>query len=58
MSPIADTANFIVYPQARPDPSDGNSFNWIAKVPGTFDDVPFFNSLIDTISSNLSNRSE
>ena len=34
MSTIADTANFIiVYPQARPDPSDGNSFNWIAKVP-------------------------
>ena len=53
MSPIADTANFIVvYPQARPDPSDGNSFNWIAKVPGTFDDVTFFSSLIDTIASN------
>ena len=53
MSPIADTANFIVvYPQARPDPSDGNSFNWIAKSPGTFDDVPFFSSLIDTIASN------
>lgn len=53
MSPIADTANFIVVcPQARPDPSDGNSFNWIAKVPGTFDDVPFFSSLIDTIASN------
>ena len=53
MSPIADTANFIVvYPQARQDPSDGNSFNWIAKVPGTFDDVPFFSSLIDTIASN------
>jgi len=53
MSPIADTANFIVvYPQARQDPSDGNSFNWIAKVPGTFDDVHFFNSLIDTIASN------
>ena len=53
MSPIADTANFIVvYPQARPDPSDGNSFNWIAKVPGTFDDVPFFSSLIDKIASN------
>ena len=53
MSPIADTANFIVvYPQARPDPSDGNSFNWIAKVPGTFDDVSFFSSLIDTIASN------
>ena len=53
MSSIADTANFIVvYPQARPDPSDGNSFNWIAKVPGTFDDVPFFSSLIDTIASN------
>ena len=53
MSFIADTANFIVvYPQARPDPSDGNSFNWISKVPGTFDDVPFFSSLIDTIASN------
>ncbi len=53
MSPIADTANFIVvYPQARPDPSDGNSFNWISKVPGTFDDVPFISSLIDTIASN------
>ena len=53
MRPIADTADFIlVYPQARPDPSDGNSFNWISKVPGTFDDVPFFSSLIDTIASN------
>ncbi|MDC1203948.1 T9SS type A sorting domain-containing protein [Salibacteraceae bacterium] len=53
MRPIADTADFIlVYPQARPDPSDGNSFNWIPKVPGTFDDVPFFSSLIDTIASN------
>ncbi len=53
MSPIADTANFIViYPQARPDPSDGNSFNWIPKVPGTFDDVPFISSLIDTIAIN------
>ena len=53
MSLIADTANFIVvYPQARPDPSDGNSFNWISKVPGTFDDIPFFSSLIDTIASN------
>ena len=53
MSSIADTANFIVvYPQARPDPSDGNSFNWIPKVPGTFDDVPFISSLIDTIASN------
>ena len=52
MSSIADTANFIVvYPQARPDPSDGNSFNWIAKVPGTFDDVTF-SSLIDTIASD------
>ena len=28
MGPIADTADFIlVYPQARPDPSDGNSLN-------------------------------
>ncbi len=53
MRPIADTAEIIlVYPQARPDPSDGNSFNWIPKVPGTFDDVPFFSSLIDTIASN------
>ena len=53
MRPIADTADFIlVYPQARSDPSDGNSFNWIPKVPGTFDDVPFFSSLIDTIASN------
>ena len=53
MRPIANTADFIiVYPQARPDPSDGNSFNWIPKVPGTFDDVPFFSSLIDTIASN------
>jgi polyhydroxybutyrate depolymerase len=53
LRPIADTADFIlVYPQARPDPSDGNSFNWIPKVPGSFDDVPFFSSLIDTIASN------
>ena len=53
MSPIADTENFIVvYPQARQDPSDGNSFNWIPKVPGTFDDVPFISSLIDTIAIN------
>ncbi len=53
MSSIADTANFIVvYPQARPDPSDGNSFNWISKVPGTYDDVPFISSLIDTIATN------
>ena len=53
MRSIADTADFILaYPQARPDPSDGNSFNWIPKVPGTFDDVPFFSSLIDAIASN------
>ena len=53
MRSIADTADFIlVYPQARPDPSDGNSFNWISKVPGTYDDIPFFSSLIDTIASN------
>ena len=53
MRPIADTADFIlVYPQARPDPSDGNSFNWIPKTPGTFDDVPFFSSMIDAIASN------
>jgi polyhydroxybutyrate depolymerase len=53
MRPIADTANFIlVYPQARPDPSDGNSLNWLPKTPGTFDDVPFISALIDTIASN------
>ena len=53
MRPISDTADFIlVYPQARPDPSDGNSFNWISKTPGTFDDVPFFSSMIDAIASN------
>jgi polyhydroxybutyrate depolymerase len=53
MRPIADTANFIlVYPQARPDPSDGSSLNWIPKVPGAFDDVPFISALIDTIASN------
>ena len=52
MRPIADTANFIlVYPQARPDPSDGNSLNWLPKTPGTFDDVTFINMLIDTIAS-------
>ena len=53
MRPIADTANFIlIYPQARPDPSDGNSLNWLPKTPGTFDDVPFISALIDTIASN------
>ena len=53
MRPIADTANFIlVYPQARQDPSDGNSLNWLPKTPGTFDDVPFISTLIDTIASN------
>ena len=53
MRPIADTANFIlVYPQARQDPSDGNSLNWLPKTPGTFDDVPFISALIDTIASD------
>ena len=51
MRPIADTADFIlVYPQARPDPSDGNSLNWLPKIQGTFDDVPFINALIDTVA--------
>jgi len=53
MRTIADTADFIlVYPQARPDPSDGNSLNWLPKTPGTFDDVLFISALIDTIASN------
>jgi len=52
MRPLADTANFIlVYPQARPDPSDGNSLNWLPKTPGTFDDVPFVSEMIDNIAS-------
>ena len=50
MRSLSETANFIlVYPQARPDPSDGNSLNWLPKTPGTFDDVLFINALIDTI---------
>ena len=54
MSPLADTANFIlVYPQARPDPSDGNSLNWLPKTADTFDDVLFINALIDTIASDF-----
>ena len=53
MRPLADSADFIlVYPQARPDPSDGNSLNWLPKTPGTFDDVVFMNELIDTIISD------
>ena len=53
MSAIADTANFIlVYPQARPDPSDGNSLNWLPKTPGNFDDVPFISLLIDKVASD------
>ena len=53
MRPIADTANFIlVYPQARQDPSDGNSLNWLPKTPGTFDEVPFIDALINSIASS------
>jgi len=53
MRPIADTADFIlVYPQARPDPSDGNSLNWLPKIQGTFDDVLFISALIDTLASD------
>lgn len=52
MSTIADTANFIlVYPQARTDPSDGNSLNWLPKTAGSFDDVPFISALIDKVTS-------
>ena len=53
MRPIADTANVIlVYPQARPDPSDGNSLNWLPKAAGTFNDVLFISALIDSIASD------
>jgi polyhydroxybutyrate depolymerase len=51
MRSLADAENFIVvYPQARPDHSDGNSFNWLPKSAGTFDDVPFISALIDAIA--------
>lgn len=54
MRSLADTANFIlVYPQARPDPSDGGSLNWLPKTEGTFDDVYFVNALIDTLLENF-----
>jgi len=50
MRSIAEIGNFIlVYPQARQDPSDGNSLNWLPKTSGTFDDVPFVNTLINSI---------
>lgn len=53
LSPLANTDNFIaVYPQARPDPSDGNSLNWLPKSPGTFDDVPLVSALIDAIADD------
>ena len=53
MRSLADAEDFIVvYPQARPDPSDGNSLNWLPKSPGTFDDVPFISALIDAIASD------
>ena len=53
MRSLADAEDFIVvYPQARPDPSDGNSLNWLPKTAGTFDDVPFINALIDLISAD------
>ena len=54
MRSVADTANFIlVYPQARPDPSDGGSLNWLPKTDGTFDDVYFINALIDSLSEEF-----
>lgn len=53
MRSLADSFDFIlVYPQARRDPSDGNSFNWLPKTPGTFDDVAFISALIDSIASD------
>jgi len=51
MRQLSDNAGFIlVYPQARPDPSDGNSRNWLPKIEGTFDDVPFVSAMIDAIA--------
>lgn len=53
MRPLAEAHNFIlVYPQARPDPNDGNSLNWLPKSDGAFDDVPFVSALIDVIAAD------
>ena len=52
MRAIADTADFIVaYPQALPDPNDGNSTNWVHKDPTTVDDIYFVEAMIDTMAS-------
>lgn len=52
MSAIADTAGFIiVYPQARPDPNDGGSANWLHKDPTDVDDVFFVETLIENIEN-------
>ena len=52
MRAIADTADFIVvYPQALPDPNDGNSTNWIHKDPTDVDDIYFVEAMIDTMAS-------
>jgi polyhydroxybutyrate depolymerase len=54
MRPIADTAGFIlIYPQAWPDPNDGNSTNWTHKAPTMHDDTHFVEDMIDTLSSEL-----
>jgi polyhydroxybutyrate depolymerase len=52
MRAIADTADFIaVYPQALPDPNDGNSTNWVHKDPTDVDDIYFVEAMIDTTAS-------
>lgn len=53
MSPIADTANFIVvYPQALADPNDGGSTNWIHKNPTNVDDIYFVEAMINAINED------
>lgn len=53
MRGLADNEQFfIAYPQALPDPSDGNSANWIHKGNTGVDDVYFIEALINDLSAN------
>ena len=53
MRSLADNEQFfIAYPQALPDPSDGNSANWIHKGNTGVDDVFFVEALINDLAVN------
>ena len=53
MRGLADNEQFfIAYPQALPDPSDGNSNNWIHKGNTGVDDVFFVEALINDLAVN------